>query len=115
MVSPSTEYSVIPKVDAFRLGYTEAARDNNLVTMPPNLARGLTYDGYWEGMMIKIREVVVAGVSAVDVPFIAFDIPQLSSFDVVLGMPLLRMMMMQIDCSKNTVRLMRPDAGLGVA
>lgn len=104
LMSPATEYSILPKVDAYRLGYPEAARDDP-VTEPPNLFRGVTYDGFWEGMLISMREVAVGAVSRSNVDFIAYDIPQISRFDVILGKSFLSSSKVVIDYANNTVRI----------
>lgn len=104
LVSPATEYSILPKVDAYRLGYPEAARDDP-VTEPPNLFRGVTYDGFWEGMLISMREVAIGAVSRSNVDFIAYDIPQISRFDVILGKSFLSSSKVVIDYANNTVRI----------
>jgi hypothetical protein len=114
LISPGSDNSILPKVDAYRLGYGEAARGDR-VTQPPNLLRGLTYNGYWEGMLVNMKEVTLAGVSVQDVPFVAFDLPQASSFDVVLGWPLLRLVGVEIDLHRGLLRLRSDTARDGGA
>jgi len=104
LVSPSTEYSIIPKVDAYRLGYPEAARDDP-VTEPPNLFRGVTFDGFWEGMLISIKEVSIGGLSKQNVDFIAYDIPQVARFDVLLGRSFLESSKLSIDYAASSIRM----------
>ena len=111
LLSPASDYSVVPKVDAYRLGYPEAARDDP-ITEPMNLFRGVTYDGFWEGMLITIKEVAIGSLSVADVDFIAYDLPQVSGFDVVLGRSFLATTGIQIDYSTGTVRV-RPKVVSG--
>lgn len=103
LISPATEYSVIPKVGAYRLGYPEAARDDP-VTEPPNLFRGVGCGGYWEGRLISMKEVTIGRMSRVNVDFIAYDVPQVAGFDVILGMSFRASSGIAIDYSTNTVR-----------
>jgi len=104
LVSPATEYCILPKVDAYRLGYPEAARDEP-VTEPPNLFRGVTFNGYWEGMLISVKEVAIGGVSRTNVDFIAFDLPQVATFDVILGRSFLNPSRLAIDYAGNEIRI----------
>jgi hypothetical protein len=111
LVSPATEYSILPKVDAYRLGYPEAARDDP-VTEPPNLFRGVTYDGYWEGMLISLKEVAIGGMSKSDVDFIAFDLPQIAGFDVILGKSFLAASGLTIDYATSEVKIGVREGGM---
>ena len=104
LVSPGSDYSIIPKVDAYRLGHPEAARDEQFTT-PPNLVTGVSYAGYWEAMRIVLEEVEVGGQKVQNVQFVAYDIPQQAAFDVVLGQSLLRSLNLQIDYTKSVIRL----------
>ena len=111
LLSPASDYSVVPKVDAYRLGYPEAARDDP-ITEPMNLFRGVTYDGFWEGMLITIKEVAIGSLSVADVDFIAYDLPQVSGFDVVLGRSFLASSGIRMDYSTGTVEV-RPKVVSG--
>lgn len=111
LLSPASDYSLIPKVDAYRLGYPEAARSDP-VTEPINLFRGVTYNGFWEGMLITMKEVAIGTLSVADVDFIAFDLPQASGFDVLLGRSLLAGSGIQVDYSAGTVKI-RPKVVSG--
>lgn len=110
LVSPATEYCVLPKVDAYRLGYPEAARDEP-VTEPPNLFRGVTFNGYWEGMLISVKEVAVGAVSRANVDFIAFDLPQVAAFDVILGRSFLSSSSAAIDYAASEIRIGEVQGG----
>lgn len=102
LLSPASDYSLVPLVDAFRLGYPEAARGGP-VTEPQNLFRGVTFTGFWEGTLITMREVSAGGVTLPNVDFIAYDVPQVSGFDVVLGRSFLAPSGFRIDYSGGTV------------
>jgi hypothetical protein len=104
LVSPASEYSIVPKVDAFRLGYPEAARSDP-ITQPINLLRGVTFTGIWEGPLISMMEVTVGSTSAPNVDFIAYDIPQVAGFDVILGKSFLAPSKMAIDYEVKAVRI----------
>lgn len=109
LLSTASDYSVIPKVDAYRLGYPEAARDDP-ITEPMNLFRGVTYDGFWEGMLITIKEVDIGGSSVPNVDFIAMDLPQASGFDVILGRSLLAASGVLVDYSTGNVTVRKTEA-----
>lgn len=104
LLSPASDYSLVPKVDAYRMGYPEAARDDP-ITQPMNLFRGVTYTGFWEGMLITMKEVAIGTLSVADVDFIAYDLPQASGFDVVLGRSFLALSGIQVDYSSGTVKV----------
>ncbi len=79
-----TDYSVLPRVDAYRLGYPEASHDD-FVTMPSNLVRLATSTGFVDGMMILMQQVEIGDLRVDLLPFLALDLPQVIGFDVVLG------------------------------
>jgi hypothetical protein len=66
-------------------------------------------------MLVNMKEVTFAGVSVQDVPFVAFDLPQASSFDVVLGWPLLRSVGVEIDLPRGLLRVHSDTARRGGA
>jgi predicted aspartyl protease len=107
LIGPLVDYCVIPKADAYRLGYPEAARDD-FVTTPPNLVTMVTTNGYVEGMMINLQEVAVGPISFSGVDFIAFDIPQVCGYDVILGQSLLQHLKVEIDYSARKIRIEKP-------
>lgn len=104
LLSTASDYSLVPKVDAYRLGYPEAARSDR-ITEPANLFRGVTYDGFWEGMLITMKEVAIGSLSVADVDFIAYDLPQVSGFDVVLGRTFLSGSGIQLDYSSGVMKI----------
>lgn len=84
LVDITAEYCVLPRVDAYWLGYPEAAHDDP-VTTPGNLVRLATINGYTDGMMIFLEETILGDISVEKVPFLALDMPQVMGFDVILG------------------------------
>ena len=84
LVDITAEYCVLPRVDAYRLGYPEAAHDDP-VTTPGNLVRLATINGYTDGMMIFLQQVSIGDISVENVPFLGLDLPQVMGFDVILG------------------------------
>jgi predicted aspartyl protease len=86
----------MPKVDAFKLGYTEAGY-TEAVTRPPNLVSFATGNGLSEGPVIKIVEASVGPISLQQVDFIAFDMNQQTGCDVVLGKSFLQTLRFSID------------------
>ena len=84
LLDPASDYCVLPKPDAFRLGYPEAAHDDP-ITMPPNLVTLSTGAGYSQGMLIKIQELNLGQIRLENVAFIAHDLSQSVCYDVILG------------------------------
>ena len=84
LIDTTTDYCVLPRVDAYRLGYPEAAHDDP-VTRPSNLVMLASSIGYPEGMMIMMQQVEIGDLKIDGVQFISFDLPQVIGFDVVLG------------------------------
>ncbi|MDG6906410.1 MAG: hypothetical protein JRN20_11560 [Nitrososphaerota archaeon] len=84
LIDPLSDYCIIPKPDAFWLGYPEAAQDDP-ITMPPNLTTIATNNGYAQAMLIKIREVDLNKSKLRNVDFLALDLQQVTGFDVVIG------------------------------
>jgi predicted aspartyl protease len=104
VLSPASDYSFLPKVDAFRLGYTETAY-TEVVTRPPNLISVATGTGLLEGVLVKMAEVSVGKITVSQVDFLAFDINQQTSCDVVLGRSFLQTLKFSIDYRKKEFRL----------
>ena len=84
MFDPLSDYCVIPKPDAFWLGYPEAAQDDP-ITMPPNLYTIATNNGYSQAMLIKIAKVSLGESSLNNVDFLALDLQQVTGYDVIIG------------------------------
>ena len=88
LIDPLSDYCIIPKPDAFWLGYTEAAQDDPITT-PPNLLTIATNNGYSQAMLIKVDEVSLGELKLNNVDFLALDLQQVTCFDVVIGRNLL--------------------------
>jgi predicted aspartyl protease len=84
LVDQTSDYCVIPRVDAYRLGYPEASHDD-LVTTPANLVMVSTATGYAQGMMIVMQLVEIGGIKVESLPFLGVDLPQVMGYDVVVG------------------------------
>jgi hypothetical protein len=112
MVNATTDYCFLPRVDAYRLGYPEAAHDDP-VTTPANLVRLATSNGYIDGMMIIIEEVDIGDLKVSRVPFLGFDLPQVTGYDVVLGRSFFvrAALKMEIDFAASTLKMNQTVAG----
>ena len=104
VLNPASDYSFLPKVDAFALGYTEAAY-TEFVTRPANLVSIATGNGISEGPLIQIVEASVGPIVVRGVDFIAFDLSQQTTCDVVLGKSFLQSLKMSIDYPNRKVTL----------
>lgn len=104
IVNPASEYSFLPKVDAYALGYTEAAY-TEYVSRPPNLISFVSQSGYTEAALIDVQEVCVGPISVLQVPFVAFDIQQITGCDVILGTTFLQSLKVEIDYRNKRLRL----------
>jgi predicted aspartyl protease len=101
-----SDYCIVPKVDAFRLGYPEVAED--LRTAQPDIITTFaSHDGYGQGISIKVERVDVGQDSFQGVEFLALDIPQVTGFDVVLGTSLLKFLKVRIDYPAKLIELER--------
>lgn len=94
----------MPKVDAYALGYSEAANDDP-VSPADNTVTFTSYEGYGKAALIKLAEVEIGMMSFKNVDFLAYDIPQVAGFDVVLGQNLLRFLKLEFDYSKSQLRM----------
>ena len=111
MVVPTTEYCILPMVDAFALGFPEAGGADARV-LSPNPVHFASYSGYGRGIMIKMPEVGIAGTSFKDVEFVALDILQSTGFDVILGKNLLHNMKLELDYVTHQMTLQRAVTAL---
>jgi hypothetical protein len=84
LINTVVDYCILPRVDAYRLGYPEASHDD-FVTIPANLVRLVSSTGFAEGMMILMAQVEVGELKVESLPFLALDLPQVVGFDVVIG------------------------------
>jgi len=104
LVDPCAEYCVVPKVDAYALGYPEAANDDP-VTPQDNTLTFASFDGYGKAALIEMAEVMLGGMSFRRVDFVAFDLPQVTRFDVVIGRSLLKSTKLEIDYLAGRLRI----------
>ena len=104
LLVPTAEYCVLPKVDAYRLGYPEAATAGTRL-QPGNNLFFASYKGYESGPAIKMAQVDIGSISLKNVEFFAFDIQQPVGYDVVLGLTLLRGLRLEMDFASGRLRL----------
>ena len=91
-------------MDAFALGYQEAANDDQISTAD-NTITFASYDGYGKAALITMAEVEIGNMSFKNVDFLAFDVPQVTGFDVVLGRSILQSMKLELDYSLRRLKL----------
>jgi hypothetical protein len=96
LLSFSSDYCIVTKPDAYALGYTETAHVGYIVR-PPNLLTLAAPGGFVTGPLIRMAEATMGPVTVEDVEFVAFDLPQVSGVDVILGLSLLRFLKVQVD------------------
>ncbi len=106
MIVPTTEYCILPMVDAFALGYSEAAGGDARIQGPKQV-HFASYNGYGRGILIKMAQVEIAGTLFKDVEFVAFDVLQAAGFDVILGKNLLQNMKLELDYATHQLLLQR--------
>jgi predicted aspartyl protease len=107
LVDPAAQFCVLPRVDAYSLGYSDALADANTdyITRPANLMTVLTSSGYINAPHIVIEDVTLGFSSFKRVDFLAYDLPQESHIDVLLGRSLLDRTKMKIDCESKRLIL----------
>jgi len=106
LLDPGSDYCILPKVDAFTLGYPDVARADTIVRAP-NTTTFVTHTGYDKAPLIKMAQVDVGPLTFRDVEFLAFDLPQACGFDVVFGRSLLHFVKFEIDYSSGLLRIGR--------
>jgi predicted aspartyl protease len=111
LLDPGVEYCVIPKVDAYALGYSEAANDDP-ISPGDNTITFTSYDGYGKAALIDMVQVEIGTMTFKNVDFIAYDIPQVNGFDVVLGRNLLKFMKLELDYSVGQLRMERKSGSV---
>ena len=91
-------------MDAFALGYQEAANDDQ-ITPSDNTVTFASYDGYGKAALITMAGVEIGNMSFKNVDFLAFDVPQVTGFDVVLGQSVLQSTKLELDYSLRQLKL----------
>lgn len=104
LVAPTAEYCVIPKVDAYTLGYPEAAGVDDRLP-PPNALTFVSFGAYGKGTLFKMAKVEIGEMAFKDVEFLAFDLMQAVGYDVVLGRSLLRHMHVELDFASGRLSM----------
>ena len=111
LVDPGAEYCIIPKVDAYGLGYPEAANDDP-ISPAENTLTFTSYDGYLKTALIQMAQVEIGTMCFGNVDFVALDLPQVTGFDVVLGRSLLQFMKLEFDYSVGQLKMERITRGV---
>jgi hypothetical protein len=85
LISPSSEYCIIPQVDAHYLGSNRLMKNivNATIYERNNLA--LTCSGYVNALLTVIDKVEIGSISIDNVEFVEYDLPQETCFDIILG------------------------------
>ncbi len=104
LLSPLSEYCIVPKVDAYSLGYSEVAFQNIIVS-PPNSRTLLTNGGHHRTVVFTIDTVEIGQLLFNSVEFAAFDLPQASGYDAVIGKSLLEQASVTLDWRTRTIKL----------
>ena len=104
MLDISAEYCVLPKVDAYALGYYEAANDNP-VAPANNTLDFISYEGVGKAALITMAGVELGGMRFPQVEFVAHDLPQATRFDVLLGRSLLQFLKLDLDYSNGQLAI----------
>jgi predicted aspartyl protease len=104
VVDAGSDYCILPKVDAFALGYPDVARSDTIVRAP-NTTTFVTHNGYDKAPLIKMAQVDIGKLAFKGVEFLAFDLPQVSGFDVVFGRSLLQFLRLEIDYVSGLLRI----------
>ena len=107
LLDSASSYCVLPKVDAYSLGYGEAIQDpsTDFITRPPNLMTVATFAGYIDAPLLRVEEVSLRGQAFKEVEFLAYDLPQELGFDVVIGASLLSQAGARLDMSSMRLSL----------
>ena len=105
LLVPTSEYCILPPVDAFALGYEAAGSDPRALN--PNKLYLASYNGYSRGISFKMVEVEIAGTKFKDVEFVGIDILQAAGFDVILGKNLLQNMKLELDYGSHQMTLQK--------
>lgn len=106
LLDAGSEYCILPKVDAFRLGYPDVAQMDTVV-QAPSTTHFVTHLGFGKAPLIRMTQVSLGPLTFDEVEFLAFDLPQACGFDVVFGRSLLRRLRYQVDFSRGLLKLER--------
>lgn len=107
LLSTTAEFCVIPRVDAYMLGYVEAISDTltEMITRPDYLTTFVTLNTFVDAPLITMNEVSIGGLAVKNIEFIAFDMPQETKVDVMLGRNFLERVKAKIDYCNKIIEL----------
>jgi predicted aspartyl protease len=64
-----------------------------------------SFAGYGKVALIQLARVDVGSISFQNVDFVAYDLPQVTGFDVILGRSLLQFVKLEFDYSTGQLRM----------
>ncbi|MEM2238641.1 MAG: hypothetical protein QXR26_04880 [Candidatus Caldarchaeum sp.] len=107
LLSTTSEYCVIPRVDAYMLGYVEAISDTltDMITRPNYVTTLASVNSFIDAPLITIKEVSIGRLAVKNLEFIAFDISQEARIDVILGRNFLERVKAKIDYYNKIIEL----------
>lgn len=94
----ASEYSIIPLFDAVQLGNIEFY---NTDPEPSELTQAITNTCPIQGYEIELEEMSIADAVAKNVKALAYDIPNLTGVEAVLGISFLKNFKTTVDYSKG--------------
>ena len=106
LIDPISDFCIVPKVDAYALGYPEVAFQHMTVG-PPNSRTLLTSSGYNRTVVFTINGVKIGQLRFEDVQFVAFDLPQASGYEAVIGRSLLERTSVAVDWPEKTIKMVK--------
>lgn len=106
VVNTAAKYVIIPKIDAFQLGYdfVYSERFPEVVELQGGkVLLGYTLAGLIEAVKFNLAEVKIGDLVVKDVEAVAYDLPIPSSIDVILGYSFLSRLKTVIDYDKKQI------------
>jgi len=107
LLSPGSEVSILPRVDAYHLGYSEVLQDATTsdITRPENWTTLVSYSSYLNAPTVIIKNVSLGPLDFNEVEFAAHDLPGETGFDLVIGHSLLKHTTTNIDYKRKLLTL----------
>jgi predicted aspartyl protease len=108
LVRPGAPYCMIDREDAFRMGFLQAVMDSGPMhyELPPERIPWMaTAAGMLEAPVFTLNEVSVGDLSAKKVDTLAYDLPDVTRIDAVLGETFLSNFTVVFDYRKRQLRL----------
>jgi len=108
MVRPGAPYCVIDREDAYEMGFLQAVMDYGPMhyELPPERIPWMaTTTGIFEAPLFTLAEVSVGDLSAKNVGTLAYDLPDVTRVDAILGETFLSNFTVVFDYRKQQLRL----------